>query len=742
MDADGDGVPDYLQPQAPVGAPVTNPPANLDSDNDGIPDADEGTGDTDGDGIIDSMDIDSDNDGVLDEDETARDSDNDGIPNYLDLDSDNDGLTDTTEAGGSDLDGDGIVDNFADTDNDGWDDGVAAMPLPDDDQDGDSVLDRLDVDSDNDGLPDLGEADSFASDADGDGRVDGFVDANSDGLDDGVAAAPIVVDDVDGDGIPDHLDIDTDNDGVYDITEAGGAARDANSDGLVDVPDEDGNGDGYTNILSDSQGRPVMDILPDFNNNNVPDVDEPSVAAAATAGAIQTGLAGSGCTINDVRSNDPTFWVMGFAAFSLLAWRRRSAALVKVSRNVNERGSATRSSKHTVLSVLFVASMAAVMTFTPTSKVHAQSSQADLARANCASDQQRAGRCFDDRLKRHIYAGIGVGASQLNPNTSQVDGVDVTESGQTGFQLMLGMDINRWISIELHGADLGAAGLTADGTIGYREFGASAMAYVGGARHRWKRHGITGFGRIGYGVLSNEASSGVDFEQVNAGHLLLGAGLEWMSRRGLGLRGEFISYEEDINYAQIGLIYRFGKRDRPIREKVVKQTPVKAPTPVAAPRPQPRPAPAPVAALKIADGDTDGVGDAIDRCPSTRRGVAVDEVGCAIFSGVIEGVNFDTNSAELRSEARASLDRVVATLKRFPNTRFVLSAHTDDQGDAASNKALSKRRAVSVAKYLMSSGINRNRFKAKAFGEERPMATNATAEGRRQNRRVELHVIR
>ena len=73
--------------------------------------------DNDGDGIPDYIDLDDDNDGIPDTVEGSGDTDGDGIPDYLDLDSDNDGIADIVESGGTDTDGDGLVDNFTDTDN-------------------------------------------------------------------------------------------------------------------------------------------------------------------------------------------------------------------------------------------------------------------------------------------------------------------------------------------------------------------------------------------------------------------------------------------------------------------------------------------------------------------------------------------------------------------------------------------------------------------------------------------------
>jgi len=94
----------------------------------------------------------------------VNDFDNDGQADYLDLDSDNDGLTDANEAGGTDADGDGVIDGFTDADNDGWDDATETTNLSVDDFDSDGQPDYLDLDSDGDGINDAIEG----NDANGD----------------------------------------------------------------------------------------------------------------------------------------------------------------------------------------------------------------------------------------------------------------------------------------------------------------------------------------------------------------------------------------------------------------------------------------------------------------------------------------------------------------------------------------------------------------------------------------------
>lgn len=218
IDSDNDGV---LDPQ------------DIDDDNDGILDVDENGGvdpllDSDIDGIYDYQDadaagfVDVNSDGIDD----RFDLDLDGIINQYDLDSDNDGIPDIVEAGGVDTNGDGIVDGtFTDTDDDGWsnvfDNDNGGTALADPDTDGDGFKNRGDLDSDNDGIPDIVEAQSTTGyvaptgvDSDGDG-IDNAFDSDSGGT---LSVTPVNTDGTDN---PDYLDLDSDNDGTFDIVESG-----------------------------------------------------------------------------------------------------------------------------------------------------------------------------------------------------------------------------------------------------------------------------------------------------------------------------------------------------------------------------------------------------------------------------------------------------------------------------------------------------------------------------------------
>jgi hypothetical protein len=393
-DSDGDGVADFR---------------DLDSDNDGLFDVTEADGndgdndgtlgsgmpsvdidglasgaglsprDSDADGVADFRDLDSDNDGLFDVTESGgndgngdgllgdsaplvvgamgvaadagqlpRDSDEDGVEDQRDRDSDNDGIPDVTEAGGDDADGDGIIGSGMPNVDASGVAGGALVPV---DTDGDGIEDQRELDADNDGISDLVEAGGI--DSDEDGLVDGFVDLDGDGYDDGLGITPLlppdsdldgvpdyqdrddsdndgIVDeqdrdddndgipdllegdgrvDTDNDGVPDSLDLDSDNDGLYDLSESGsaqGATLDGDDDGRIDADNpvgsngladvvEDGSDSGVVNyhggeaVDSDGDGVPDFRDL-DSDNDGIPDVTETGGSDADGDGIIGSGL--------------------------------------------------------------------------------------------------------------------------------------------------------------------------------------------------------------------------------------------------------------------------------------------------------------------------------------------------------------------------------------------------------------------------------------------------------------------
>lgn len=109
---------------------------------------------------------------------------------------------------------------------------------------------------------------------------------------------------------------------------------------------------------------------------------------------------------------------------------------------------------------------------------------------------------------------------------------------------------------------------------------------------------------------------------------------------------------------------------------------------------------------------------------------------------VLDDVNFDFDKASLRPEAYSKLDAAAESLKEWGDGKVEVAGHTDSIGSEAYNMGLSLRRAESVRNYLVNKGIPSDRLVIRGYGESQPVADNATAEGRFQNRRVELHPIK
>ena len=106
---------------------------------------------------------------------------------------------------------------------------------------------------------------------------------------------------------------------------------------------------------------------------------------------------------------------------------------------------------------------------------------------------------------------------------------------------------------------------------------------------------------------------------------------------------------------------------------------------------------------------------------------------------VLKGVNFESGSARLTPESTDILDRDVVTLKK-KGGNILIVGHTDSQGDSDSNQKLSEDRARAVMNYFSAKGISPSRMKADGMGENRPVASNDTEEGRALNRRIEVHI--
>lgn len=154
----------------------------------------------------------------------------------------------------------------------------------------------------------------------------------------------------------------------------------------------------------------------------------------------------------------------------------------------------------------------------------------------------------------------------------------------------------------------------------------------------------------------------------------------------------------------------------------------------------------------IRDTDEDGIMDDRDECidrPETDNGWE-DEDGCPDelpervreFSGVIEGIAFELDSATITESSKPILDRAIKVLEEYPDIRIEIVGHTDDEGTDEYNEKLSRERAEAVEKYLVDKGIDDTRLETRGAGESEPLTSNATEEGKAKNRRTEFKILK
>ncbi|MGI9355146.1 MAG: OmpA family protein, partial [Rhizobiaceae bacterium] len=102
---------------------------------------------------------------------------------------------------------------------------------------------------------------------------------------------------------------------------------------------------------------------------------------------------------------------------------------------------------------------------------------------------------------------------------------------------------------------------------------------------------------------------------------------------------------------------------------------------------------------------------------------------------------FATDQANIKPEFYRVLNSVALVLKEFNRNLVNVYGHTDSDGSASYNQQLSERRAMNVSQYLIQQGTDSRRYYVVGYGEERPIASNASAQGKSQNRRVEIRLV-
>ncbi len=815
LDSDNDGINDDLERSLTVGSiPSYVTPVN--SDNDNTPDY---------------LDLDSDNDGVLDKKESGlvdlssslADSDADGVFDFRDLDSQGDGNFDLTESGyplytsndeNIDDNADGMVDaGFADTDGDGIVDVVDSLPLifgsvspsgldsdndgifdefdSDDDNDGiadelegtndtdgDGVINSRDLDSDNDGIFDILEQHP-EFDSSQNGHIDSIVDVNLDGLDD--RASNLMLRDTDSDGIPDILDLDSDNDTISDFNEAVGfsnqeilMALDPNDSGKLPQGTTDLiNYNGSTAIrvqmlaLADTDGDGIRDFQDtDSDNDGYSDKDEYLTNPTRTNNSPYT--QDEIVTSPDGNPSGGSFGIVSLLGVLLLTIKRH--------------GYRTRKS---ILTLFF--------TFTA---VTATASESDnYCGYEIGADDTS---CF--------YGIAGLGLSSLDPErSSQGWGNDPDGKESFGGSIGLGYHLSpRWF-VEFDYSYLGEAELinsrydannpatdvySGSESIGYH----NTSLMLGGFLFSPKPSSYFNlYGKLGLGTTFNTISNDrIHLSSKRKSGIYAGAGVQFRpSKSPWFSRLEVMAYDADAVQYRLSIGYYFGGNNIINSESLTRNTSDEGTYDERASN-EDNDAQALVAAetdgrvnnseatatesSELANGESDLTENneqVKDENASTKTSEQVndefssnqnddyliastgneisdenEDANTIAYSEELSFENyqkytldismFDIGSHELGNAGMYNLYQLAQLMETKKEYSVLLLGYTDSTGTEEFNMQLSEKRANEVKDYLEVLGIDPALIEVVAKGEADPIGSNLTKLGRSKNRRVDL----
>jgi OOP family OmpA-OmpF porin len=341
---------------------------------------------------------------------------------------------------------------------------------------------------------------------------------------------------------------------------------------------------------------------------------------------------------------------------------------------------------------------------------------------------------YADDFDSTWFVGGNLGLSELDPD---VDGSGYTreDDTDTGYEIFAGYDFNKHISAQVFYTDFGSAkldsnnnpGLIEEAEVEYEAFGASALWYFWRHSDSYDyRRGWQAYIDVGLSTMDNDTE--IRHQQENHTHLHFGASIEYGWDSLWAVRAGFKTYDEDVSMITLGILKRFGRAEK-------KQAPPVVEEPVKQPEPEPEPV------VVVMDDDKDGVENSADYCPYTRQNARVDENGCSEFQKLLNGVNFDPRSSDIKPESEPILQAAVEKVKAMKSVNIEINAHTDSVGRDDYNMGLSAERANSVRDYFIANGIDERRLFIHAYGETRPIADNNTKEGRAKNRRVDLNIM-
>lgn len=524
------------------------------------------------------------------------------------------------------------VDRGADGDGDGLPNGaecvinLLGIPLICRDSDGDGTPDYLDTDDDNDGIPTRVECPT---------------------------GSPCV--DTDGDGTSNHLDLDSDGDGILDEHECPAqACRDTDGDGMPNYIDTDSDGDGLEDAVECPDGAPCLDV----DANGVEDYLE-------LPGTLEVRGTGGGAL--------GAWLLLPLGALALMRRRAAIAAALGLS--------------------------------------------AAVGNAQAADDEGWTSRFYGGASAGALFTNFDEGGltSALQARYSGVERIESDGDG-LGYGLWLGYALNSYLGLELSyttGADervsfSGAVGDDLQGALdvaspyltGYGDTYLLRLRYHHALNDRWflSPHVGVGLTQTRQTFTSRDRVAKLEEDTFT---WAVGGGVHYALTRdwSIGVGADYYQSDSENAYGLVsGIVEWRFPRALPLKTHSVKPV-----------------APKPVRVVPLgADSDT------IE----------------------LHGVVFESGSDRLTESSREILNGVVSTLKgrlqKASRLQIEVAGHTDSSGNETRNVELSQARAQAVLNYLVGRGVERERLSAVGYGASQPVASNDTAEGRAQNRRVEL----
>ena len=326
---------------------------------------------------------------------------------------------------------------------------------------------------------------------------------------------------------------------------------------------------------------------------------------------------------------------------------------------------------------------------------------------------------FAEDFSKRFYINGGIGLTHVEPESS-TDALQITDNEDSGGHLAIGFDVNRFLTVEAYGADLGQAEVeflgTPAGNVGYQTYGISALGYLLNSRSGlslgdddidglFRREGASLYGRVGWGHMINDPEI-VNSNRDYTNHAAFGLGVEYGFSNGFALRSELMTFDTDAKYWNIGILKRFGSASGPLAAAALPAVPV-----VTAPQ-------------ESADVQPKEV------VPAEPK----------VFKPIVPPtVYFDFDSYELSGESLEALSGFASAIQQN-DLKIEVQGHADWIATESYNMTLSERRAEVVADYLVDRGVSPSRLTTIGYGETRPISSNNTAEGRALNRRTQIQL--